>query len=50
MYVAYPLSAVTVTLHYLPRCLRSTVPCNKTPATATWSEILKICCHVILTQ
>jgi len=25
-----PLSAVTVSLHYLPRCLRSTVPCRKT--------------------
>jgi len=26
-----PLSAVTVSLHYLPRYLRSTVTCGKTP-------------------
>jgi len=24
---------VTVSLHYLPRCVRSTVSCNKTPVT-----------------
>ena len=45
-----PLSAVTVSLHYLPRCLCSTVTCGKTPTTVTWSEPLKICCHVIVTQ
>jgi len=45
-----PLSAVTVTLHYLTRCLRSTVTCNKTPTIVTWSEHLKICCHVIVAQ
>ena len=33
-----PLSAVTVSLHYLPRCLRSTVTCDKTPNIVTWSE------------
>jgi len=26
-----PLSAVTVSLRYLPRCLRSRVTCDKTP-------------------
>ena len=35
------LSAVTVSLHYLPRCLRSTVTGGKTPIAATWSEPLK---------
>jgi len=30
-----PLPAVTFKLHYLPRCLRSTVTCNKMPATVT---------------
>ena len=33
-----PLSAVTVTLHYLPRRLASSVTCSKTPTTVTWSE------------
>jgi len=33
MYVAYRYQHVTVSLHYLPRRLRSTVSCNKTPAT-----------------
>jgi len=32
MYVAYPYQHVTVSLHYLPRCVRSRVSCNKTPA------------------
>jgi len=31
------LSAVTISLHYLPRCLRSTVTCGKIPIAATWS-------------
>jgi len=26
-----PLSAVTISLHYLPRCLRTKVTCGKTP-------------------
>jgi len=30
-----PLSAVTVSLRYLPRCLRSTVTGGKTPIAAT---------------
>jgi len=30
-----PLSTVTVSLHYLPRCLRSTVTCGKTPNIVT---------------
>jgi len=30
-----PLSAVTVSLHYLPRSLRSTVACGKTPTNVT---------------
>ena len=46
---ALPLSAVTVSLHYLPRCLRS-VTCGKTPTTVTWSASSKICCHGIVTQ
>ena len=33
-----PLSAVTVLLHYLSRCLRSTVTCDKKPTIATWSD------------
>jgi len=45
-----PLSAVTVSLHYLPRCLHWTVTCGKTATTVTWSAPLKICCHVIATQ
>ena len=41
------LSAVTVTLHYLPRCLRSTVTSGKTPIAASWCEPLKnwLPCH-----
>ena len=35
------LSAVTLSLHYLPRCLRSTVTGDKTPIAASWSEPLK---------
>jgi len=34
MYLAYHYQRVTVSLHYLPRCVRSTVSWNKTPATA----------------
>jgi len=45
-----PLLAVTVWLLYLPRCLRSTITCNKTPTSATTSDLLKISCHVIVTQ
>jgi len=45
---AFPLSAVTAALHYLPRCLSSTLTCSKTPTTVTSSEHLKICCHDIL--
>ena len=45
------LSAVTVSLHYLPRCLRSTATGGKTHIAATWREPLKnCCCHVIDTQ
>ena len=47
---ALPLSAITVSLDYLRRWLRSTVPCGKTPATVSGSEPLKICCHAIVTQ
>jgi len=50
MYVAYRYQHVTVSLHYLPRCLRSAVSCNKSPATVIQSEPLQICCHVIVTQ
>jgi len=32
---ALPLSAVTVSLHYLPRRLHSVVTCGKTPTTVT---------------
>jgi len=45
-----PLSAVTASLHYLPRCLHSRVTYDKTPNIATWSEHLKICSHVIIVQ
>ena len=48
---ALPLSAVTVSLHYLPRRLHSIVAGGKTPTTVTlWSASSKICCHVIVTQ
>jgi len=47
---ALPLSAVTVSLHYLPRRLHSMVTCGKTPSTITWSASSKICWHVIVTQ
>jgi len=30
-----PLSVVAVLLHYLPRCLRSTVTCGRTHTTVT---------------
>ena len=33
-----PLSAVTISLHYLPICLHSSVTCGKTPHIVTWSE------------
>jgi len=45
-----PLSVVSVSLHYLPRCLHSIVTCGKTPTTIIWSASSKICCHVIVTQ
>jgi len=45
-----PLSAVTVSLHHLPRCLRSIVTCSKTHTTVTWSASSNIYCHVIVTQ
>ena len=45
-----PLSTVTALLHYLPRCLRSTVTSGKRPATVTCSEPLKIYGHVVVTQ
>jgi len=42
-----PLSSTTVTLHYLPWCMRSTVRCGQTPTTVTCSELFQICCRVI---
>jgi len=33
MYVTYRNQLVTVSLHYLPRRVRSTDSCNKTPVT-----------------
>jgi len=45
----FQLSAVTFSIHYLPRCLRSIVTCDKTPNIVTWSEHLKICFRVIIT-
>jgi len=48
--VAYRYQHVTVSLHHLARRLRSTVSCNKTPATVIQSEPLQICCHVVVTQ
>jgi len=44
------LSAVIVSLHYLRRCLRSTVTCGKTHTMVTWNASSKIFCHVIVTQ
>jgi len=43
------LSAVTVSLCYLPRSLSSSVTRGKTPTTVTWSEPVKISCYVIIT-
>jgi len=34
VYVPYPYQHVTVSVHYLPRYVRSRVSCNKTPANA----------------
>jgi len=31
--MAYRYQHVTVSLHYPPRCVRSTASCNKTPVT-----------------
>jgi len=31
-------------------CLRSTVTCSKTPTTVTWSQALRICCHIIIDE
>jgi len=45
-----PLSAVTVSLHDLPRTLHSIVTSGKTSTTVTWSAFSKICCHVIVAQ
>jgi len=45
-----PLPAVTVSLHYVPRGLRSIVICGKTHTTVTWSASSKIRCQVIVTQ
>jgi len=50
MYVAYPYLHVTVSLHYLPRRVRSRVSCNKTPAAVIQSDPLQVCCHGIVTQ
>jgi len=43
-----PLSAVTVSLHYLPRCLRSRVTCDKTPNIVTLSEHLRFVAMLLL--
>jgi len=48
-----PLSAITVSLRHLPRCLRSAVTCGKTPSTVTSSEPFKIFavfCYTIKTN
>ena len=48
-----PLSATTVSLRHLPRCLRSAVTCGKTPSTVTSSEPFKIFavfCYAIKTN
>jgi len=34
-----PLSAVIISLHHLPRCLRSTDTGGKPPNIVTWSEL-----------
>jgi len=47
---ALPLPPVTASLHYLPICSRSIVTSGRRPTTVTWSEPLKICGQVIVTQ
>jgi len=42
---AFPKSDVTVSLHYMPRCLRLTVTCGQTPTTVASSKPLQICCQ-----
>jgi len=43
----YPLSELNDSgLHYL----RLTLTCGKMPPTVTWSEHVKIRCHIIVTQ
>jgi len=46
---AFPLSAVTVSLNYLPRRLGSTVTRGKTLSSVTWNKPLHICCLVTVT-
>ena len=40
-------SRCLVALQYVPRCLLSTVTGGKTPNSATLSEPLNLCCHVL---
>jgi len=44
---SFPLSAVIVSVRYLPRCI---VTCGKKVTTAISSEPLTIRCHVIVTH
>jgi len=49
----FPLSAVTVLLHCLPRCLRSTDTCNKPPYRNlrwTFKDLLPCHCYAIKTN
>jgi len=53
MYVTYRYQHVTVSLYYLPRRVRSTVPRNKTPATVTkrtFADLLPCYCYAIKTN
>jgi len=43
-----PLSAVTVSLHYLPRYLRSTPACGKMPVIVTWSDLQRFAAMILL--
>jgi len=49
-YVAYCYQQSLSCCITCQRCLCLTVTCAKKPTTITWSEHLKICCHVIVMQ
>ena len=45
-----PLSAVTVSLHYQPRCLRSRATCDKTPDSVNIEDLLPRYYYTIKTK